>query len=282
MIYLSTGGFKNYTFKEAISHLAKEGINAFELSGGLFTKNLLDELKLLGSKYSLALHNYFPPPKIPFVFNLGSLNEFIAAKSIEHAKNAINCSSIVGSNYYSFHAGYLIDPMINELGQKINKRVINDRDESKRLFIDRVNHLSNFADKKNIKLMIENNVLSYKNFKEFGDNPLLMVDQEETHEVLNKTNKNVGLLIDVAHLKVSAKTLKFSRDEYMAEFKNKVFGYHFSENNGLEDSNEIITRESWFWELINKDVDYFSLEIYNEQPKALKQQIDLTKEMISI
>ena len=35
-----------------------------------------------------------------------------------------------------------------------------------------------------------------------------MVDKTETEEVLQKTNDNVGLLIDVAHLKVSAKTLK--------------------------------------------------------------------------
>ena len=36
-----------------------------------------------------------------------------------------------------------------------------------------------------------------------------MVDQRETEEILAKTNENVGLLIDVAHLKVSAKTLVF-------------------------------------------------------------------------
>jgi len=280
MIYLSTGGFKNLTFKDSIELLAVEEITAFELSGGLPCNDIIDELKSLCINYSLSLHNYFPPPIDPFVFNLGTLNDVIAEKSIQHAKFAIDCASIVNSGYYSFHAGYLIDPLINELGNKISKRKINDREKSKTLFIERVNLLSKYAKRKNIRLMIENNVLSYKNFAEFNENPLLMVDYEETAEIISKTNNNVGLLIDVAHLKVSAKTLRFSPTDYLKSFKDTVFGYHFSDNNGLEDSNEVFDENSWFWDFINKELEYYSLEIYDLNPKVLKKQLLIAQNII--
>ena len=280
MIYVSTGGYKDISFQDAIKILSKENIYAFELSGGVYSKTIKEDLELLNATYSLSLHNYFPPAKNPFVFNLGSLNKSIASRSIDHAKIAIEHASMINSNYYSFHAGYLIDPMVDELGKKINRRIINDRDISKSLFIERVNDLSKFAKSKNIKLMIENNVLSNTNFKEFQDNPLLMVESKETNEILDNTDENVGLLIDVAHLKVSANTLNFSAEDYLIEFQDSVCAYHLSDNNGLEDSNSIFKDNSWFWDYLNKSLDYYSLELYNLEPEIIKKQLQLTEEKI--
>ena len=45
-----------------------------------------------------------------------------------------------------------------------------------------------FASKKNITLLIENNVLSLKNYNEFGQNILLMVDHKESAEIMNEIN----------------------------------------------------------------------------------------------
>ena len=195
---------------------------------------------------------------------------------MDHAKHAVDLSCIAGSKYYSLHAGYLIDPHVNELGKQIRQRKLNDKDESKNVFIERVNELSRYAKEKGIRVLIENNVVSKKNFLEFKCNPLLMVDQSETEEILIKTNENVGLLIDVAHLKVSAKTLNFSPEKYLLNFKETANGYHFSDNQGFEDSNELISNNSWFWPYINKNLDYYSLEIYNVNSHALKQQLELT------
>ena len=213
------------------------------------------------------------------MFNLASLDREIANKSMDHAKHAVDLSYVAGSKYYSLHAGYLIDPPIHELGKQISQRKLNDKDESKNVFIKRVNELSRYAKNKGIRILIENNVIS-KNFHEFKCNPLLMVDQRETEEILAKTNENVGLLIDVAHLKVSAKTLDFSPENYLLNFKETANAYHFSDNDGFEDSNELISNNSWFWPYINKNLDYYSLEIYNVNSCALKQQLELTYECL--
>jgi len=275
MIYVSTGGYRHWSFDQTVKHLSEVGINAFELSGGVFVADIETRLKNISQEYSVTLHNYFPPAEEPFVFNLASLDDEIVNKSMEHAKCVIDLTSLVGSKYYSFHAGYLIDPVVNELGKKINQRKINDRDESKHIFIKRVNELSRYAANKDIELLIENNVLSYNNYHEFKDNPLLMVDQKETEEIMEKTDDNVGLLIDVAHLKVSANTLGFSAEKYLMNFKETVKAYHFSDNQGLEDSNDVIDNDSWFWPYINPDLDYYSLEIYNASAQVLKQQLEI-------
>jgi sugar phosphate isomerase/epimerase len=277
LIYISTGGFKDLAFDEVVLRLNNYGITAFELSGGRYTEQIKEKLHSLSLSNNLAIHNYFPPHEFPFVFNLASLNAEIVESSISHAKLAIDYAALTGSGVYSFHAGYLIDPRVKELGENINKRLINPRDKCMDLFISRVNKLSEYAESKNVKLMIENNVLSQKNYLEFGDCPLMMVELEETAEIMGKTNENVGLLIDVAHLKVSARTLGFSGQEYLQEFKSLASAYHFSENNGLADDNNPVTEKSWFWPFINKDLDYYSLEIYENDGDLLKSQFDLTK-----
>ena len=276
MIYVSTGGHRDWSFDQTVQHLSKNGIDAFELSGGIFVEDIENKLKNISKQYKITLHNYFPPAKKAFVFNLASLDDQIFNKSMSHAKRSIDLSFLVGSKYFSFHAGYLIDPMVSELGETIIQHKINDREESKHIFIERVNELSCYAAKKGVEILIENNVLSQNNYQEFGHNPLLMVDQSETEEIIRKTDDNVGLLIDVAHLKISANTLNFSPEKYLINFNDSVKAYHFSENLGLEDSNDLISNSSWFWPYINSNLDYYSLEIYNCSSQALKQQLDLT------
>lgn len=281
MIYVSTGGFNNLPFDEVVLRLNDFGITAFELSGGRYTGQIEEKLLSLSLSNNIAIHNYFPPYESPFVFNLASFNAEIVENSINHAKLAIDYAALTGSGVYSFHAGYLIDPRVNELGKKIGKQLINSRDKSMDLFVSRVNKLAEYAESKNIKLMIENNVLSHNNYLEFGDSPLMMVELEETAEIMTKTNENVGLLIDVAHLKVSAQTMGFSAQEYLQEFKDLTSAYHFSDNNGLSDDNNPVTEKSWFWPFVNKNLDYYSLEIYENDGDLLKSQLELTKGILN-
>jgi uncharacterized protein (UPF0276 family) len=124
-------------------------------------------------------------------------------------------------------------------------------------------------------------VLSDKNNKQFATNPLLMVDYEETEEIISKTGPNVSLLLDVAHLKVSSTSLGFSKESYVTDFRDITAAYHLSDNSGLEDSNEAIGPDSWFWPLIDRNLDYYSLEIYNASPDLLRQQLDIARKELN-
>jgi len=280
MIYISTGGFNTQTFVETTEILSNHGIDKIELSGGKPCPGVEQSLWELAQKNQLVLHNYFPPPQRPFVFNLASLNKEIINLSIEHARYAIELSHLIGVDFYSFHAGFLIDPGADEIGNKLNIREVNNRREALNVFIDNVNRLSEYAKERGVKLLIENNVLSNANFKEFGVNPLLMTDHGETSEILKRTTSNVGLLIDVAHLKVSSASLNFDKADYLIEFSEHTCGYHLSDNDGTEDSNQKLTQNSWFWPHIRRDLSFYSLEVYREPVTELVAQRDLVEQII--
>ena len=62
---------------------------------------------------------------------------------------------------------------------------------------------------------------------------------------------------------------------YLKQFKSITAAYHISDNNGLEDSNEPFSIDSWFVEHIRKDLNYYSLEIYVSDIKVLEDQYTL-------
>lgn len=280
MIYISTGGFSKNTFLETSQLFTNNTIKAFELSAGKYTETLEADLITVSKNFNIALHNYFPAPKIPFVFNLASFDDEIIRKSIEHAKKAITLTAKHGGKYYSFHAGYLLDPQPSELGKKIKKKILNDRRDGLTQFVKHVNELAIFAQQYKITLLIENNVISKANFESFNCNPLLMTESDETQSIFSQVEENVKLLIDVAHLKVSANTLNFNPVEYLEQFSDITAAYHISDNNGLEDSNEPFTEDSWFIGHIRKDLEYYSLEIYVSNIEVLEEQYNLLSDIL--
>ncbi len=280
MIYLSTGGFKNETFKDVSMKLNSDIVKGIELSGGAYTNSLVDDLNSVSHNFTIALHNYFPVPKEPFVFNLASDNNAIQKRSVAHAQEAIELSAMVKAPYYSFHAGYLLDPEVNELGKKIKLKKVINRKKGLKNFIANVNYLAKFASDKGVKLLIENNVLSLENYKSFNYNPLLMVDKNETEQIFNGTDSNVNLLIDVAHLKVSANSLEFDPEEYLKIFSGVTEAYHLSDNDGTADTNNPFTANSWFVPHIKKDVKYYSIEVYNENIEKLESLYQLVQSWV--
>jgi len=280
MIYISTGGFNKKSVIEVIQLLSKNNIKAFELSGGIFTDNLESKLKILSNKFEFTVHNYFPPPKKPFVLNLASLNENIYQESVNHIKQSIKLASFIKSPFYSFHAGFLIDPKVKELGKTIKSNNLYDRDKSLKRFIHSIKFLSKYASKYKIKLLVENNVITKSNLSKFKSNPLLMTDTKSTGEIVENFDENLFFLVDVAHLKVSANTLNFDAREYLEIFKDKIGGYHLSDNNGLVDSNKEISKSSWFWPHLRNDLNYYTLEVYDQNPKVLFSQLELAQNKV--
>ena len=280
MIFASTGGFSQVSASRTAQSFLENDITNIELSGGTFCPNQISELKKLTTLASFQPHNYFPPPRHPFVLNLASLDEHIYDASLKHIVNSIRICSELGAKYYSFHAGFLLDPKPSELGKKIQKRPLQDRHHSLSIFLDRLHDLSKIAALYGVHLLLENNVLSPGVFSEFSCNPLLMVEEKETLYIANTIPSNISLLIDVAHLKVSASTLQFDRVHFLQSVSPFTISYHFSDNDGLCDSNSPFTGDSWFWPFIKKDLDYYSVEVYTENLNILLSQVLLASHFI--
>jgi sugar phosphate isomerase/epimerase len=280
-IYVSTGGFSGAPAHETARVLRDSGIRALELSGGRHAESLITELTKLRSDIRFQVHNYFPPPKEPFVLNLGSLNPNVAARSLAHVERALDCCRAVGADHYSFHAGFLLDPRVDELGRPIAQQNLFSRDECINVFIERVASIATRAAAAGVRVMVENNVLSSRNARRFDVNPLLMCEPAECRALMRRMPENVGMLLDVAHLKVSARSLGFDPAAMFRECGDWIRGYHLSDNDGLEDSNLPYSEDSWFWKFLNPDVEYISVEVYRRSAAELATLTELAGAKLS-
>ena len=279
-IYVSTGLVKDKTTSKIASEFKKNDIKQIEFSSGKFDKNVLK--KILKLNVDSQIHNYFPVPKKPFIINLASKNKSILNKTTKHLKRSINFSKKINAKYFSFHAGFLVDPSVKDFGKSLSRNITSDHNKSLDLFIQRLKILANYAKKRNVKLLIENNVITKKNLSRFDKNPFLMADYSDAKKIMNKCGNQVGLLVDLAHLKVSARTLKFKPEEYLVKLDKFIKAYHLSDNNGLADENKNVSRKSWFWKYIKKDAEYYTLELRNLDISNIKKQLKLVKKKLRI
>jgi sugar phosphate isomerase/epimerase len=240
MIFVSTSCLKKQYISEAVTELAQHGFKNIELSGGTVPYDrMLDDLLELKDKFQLnyRCHNYFPPPTVPFVLNLASLDEGIYRMSFEHVEKALTLSEKLGATKYGFHAGFLINISIDEVGKVIKQKTPFDRKQAEEQFLNSVKILQQKTP--SVQIYIENNVISEKNYLSFEKtNPLLMTSSDDV--VAYQKRVDFKLLLDIAHLKVSCHTLGM---DFVSELEKlmRISDYvHISDNNGLEDSNHSI------------------------------------------
>lgn len=281
MIYVSTGGAPQRSAAETALDFKNHGISAVELSGGAYHDTQREDLVRLCRDISFQVHNYFPPPPVPFVFNLASTNRDVVCRSIEHARSSMYLALTLGRPVYSFHAGFRVDPIFTELGGGFERTNLAERATALHIFGEALLVLADEAQREGISLLVENNVLSPENLQIFGEDPLLMTEPDEIVAFMSDMPLNVGLLLDLGHLKVTAQTLDFDLVSAHTLLKPWVRGYHLSDNNATADSNQGLTEDSWFWEVIDPNLDYFSLEVHGLPAAELMLQSELASAKIA-
>jgi len=213
-------------------------------------KSCLDLLKR--NNFNLVIHHYFPPPKKPFIINLASQNKEILKKSIHQIKKSIDFCCNLNIGLFSFHAGFRIDPNIN-LKFDFKKDNILNYESSYKVFKELIKIITEYAEQKNVKIAIENNVITKDNLINGGNTIFLMVEAWEFERLFKEVpSKNLGALLDLGHLKVSSNSLNFDKYKFIEKLKNKVFEIHLHENNGIIDQHLGLKKNSWCLKAINK------------------------------
>ncbi len=269
MIFVSSSCVQNQYIVDSVRELINAGFRNIELSGG--TERYLDlerDLISLKANYQLRfqLHNYFPPPPSHFMLNLASLNDGIFRKSIELCKQAITLSAKVGGTRYGVHAGFLMDFSPREAGKKIPAQKLNSQTLGLKRFGIAWAELELFAKDHNVKLYVENNVLSKKNFETFDKkNPFLLADYNSFLDLRGECEFNI--LCDVAHLYVSCNTLGLDFAEESSRLLGESDYIHVSDNNGFEDQNNTLESGSKIVEILKIQAltgKTITLEIYGD------------------
>ena len=134
MIYASTSCLKNPSdIIRVLNEYEKAGIENVEL-GSVHKYFELKEIRKFN--FNFLIHNYFPPPKIPFNFNLASSNKEIKEKSYNLAIQAIDLCAEIESPLYTFHAGFTVDPP--KLGEAFPKENITNIKKAISTYIEEV------------------------------------------------------------------------------------------------------------------------------------------------
>ena len=282
MIYISTSCIKAKKIYSAVKVLADEGYTNIELSGGTeYYNGYQNDLIRLQNEYNLnyLIHNYFPPSSTEFVLNLASQNEDIFQNSIDHLLSAITLSKLLKADRYSFHAGFFLDLNPSEIGKDIKQRNFLKTNNSVERFCEGFKLLKNKAG--TLKLYLENNVYSRKNWKLFKDNsPFMLTNFKDYLDLKRKIDFN--LLLDVAHLKVSSYSLNLDFDRELNNMIQESDYIHISENNGMEDqNNRLLEKGGILSKLKNYDLSdkILTLEIYKSL-NLIKESYNLMNETL--
>ena len=252
MIYVSSSCVTYNNICDSVQDLVNNGFKNIELSGGTeYHNNFENDILELKEKYNLNFicHNYFPPPKDHFVLNLASLDNNIYNKTFNHLKKAIELSKKLGAKKFGFHAGFFVDIKVNQIGKKIAKEKLADKWISTDRFCDGFNKLECLAG--NLKLYVENNVFSAINAETYNSDNFFMLTNYKEYNILKK-KINFSLLLDIAHLKVSANSLGINFEKEL-ELMLSVSDYvHISDNNALHDLNHKLQKPSILVELLSQ------------------------------
>jgi len=231
LLYLSSASIATGDVLEAVRRLAPI-TRRIELSGGCrhdpqLSERLLAWLRTVDCRF--LVHSYFPPPRENFVLNFADTGEATRGFVAE----SMRFVQLLGAPYYSVHAGFRTEFSSDGGGllHQSSERVftLEGIEDNARWFRSRW---------PSVPLVLENLYPNNGNTAcGFLMNPVEMVEALERMP-------EVGLLLDLGHLKISAQFMGFSYEEAVEELfgrcGERICEIHLSENDGLVDDHYAI------------------------------------------
>jgi sugar phosphate isomerase/epimerase len=274
-VFVSTGAFQFKTLDPILDACAQAGIGNLELSSGLdFEPDILGKARRhLDRRFRFLVHNYFPPHEIPFVLNLGSSDRNAVQRSVEHCRLAIDLATEFGAPFYSVHAGAAMRAKASDLGRPLSHTADDDIDEAYARFVTNVRELAAYAGTRNLRLLIENHLVAPFNLIKGRRNFLFASSPAEIGQFVEDVGSdNLGILMDVGHLAVTATSCGFDRFDAIDRVAPHIGAFHLSDNDGTEDQNLPFTSDAWFMPVLARFKDAIHvIESYNLPiPKILE------------
>lgn len=256
MLYISSSVSSRDKIKEVIAELLELGFLNIELSGGTkcyhgIEKDLIDSKKKYGINF--LIHNYFPPPPTNFVLNIASNDPYVKDNTFKFVANVVRLAKILEIDLYTIHPGFNKSFVDEKNGRLVyeNPEGIQEKENTKEDFYGGINYLLKHTIKNNIKIGIEN-FFPFQNLHSFMDSPQNILEFLDYY----RNEPNVGLLLDLGHLNVAAKSLGFNKldliENVLTNYPNKLFEIHISENDGNGDLHRVSNFDSWQIELVCK------------------------------
>ncbi|MBI2156811.1 MAG: TIM barrel protein [Candidatus Rokubacteria bacterium] len=126
-------------------------------------------------------------------------------------------------------------------------------EEAYAIFVESVRHLAAYGAGRGVRFLVENNVVAPFNLARGGNRWLLMAEAGELLRLARDVaSANLGFLVDVGHVNVSARSLGFDRRAFVEAVAGHVAAFHLSDNDGAADDNRPFDTAAWFVPLLRE------------------------------
>lgn len=247
--FVSTGAFKTRSVQQIVAWALDGGLDRIELgSGADWVPDLLQPIReTSGRPIHYLVHNYFPPHERPFVLNLAASDPDTLARSQVHCRHAIDLSAELRAPFFSVHAGFAFKARPEHLGRDVTQAPRVTLEQAHETFVRSVRDLCAYADRKGVRLAIENNVIASFNLVNGRNLVGLCATADEILQTYKDVgSSNLGFLIDVGHLKVTATSLGFDMQTFLDRVSPHIMAFHLSDNDGRADQNRPFDGHAWF------------------------------------
>ena len=263
-LFVSTTYYRdNVPVSEVLNQLKTNDINNVEIGSNHCWEPNYDYLNRY--KFNFLIHNYFPVPKKNIVINIASCNKNIRSESINHIKHSIEFASRIGAKLYTFHPGFVDDPISQNISasnydfiwQK-NKSVNNNISNIYQKMYESIKIICDFASKIGLKIAIETQGSYYQN------DYLLMTKTQEYEDFINHFSQNeIGINVNIGHLNLSAKKNNFKISNFISKIDSHIVAFELSHNNGKKDEHVPMQENAWYWKIL-------ALKKFSKIPKILE------------
>lgn len=282
-VYVSTGAFAATDICQILEQADALGLRHIELSSGVApSANLLDTVMANRRRFRFLVHNYFPPPRSPFLLNLASADEAVAQRSMALCRAAVDLCQALGAPFYSVHCGFTFDSADgSHLGNRSQMQLPRiSMDAAMDYFIRRLSMLCHYAESKGVMIAIENNAIASFGLIDGMNQLCLGADLESLTTIFNTVNMDaLRLLFDVGHAQVNQQTIGAEITDLFYAFQDRIVAMHVSDNDGFNDQNRPLTANSPLWALLNKCKQPRIVESYALSPGELSKQVAMLSNM---
>jgi sugar phosphate isomerase/epimerase len=284
MIFVSTTypRQKKSNLEKVLNQLNRLQIDGIEIGSThkYETKQNLKKIIKNNQKKIFYVHNFFPPSKDDkFVINIASTNAGIKKNSLDMIISNIDFCKDIGAQLYTIHPGFLSQPVPktdfikNNYDFDFDKNYVSNKSEAFENMVKSLKKITNYANKKKIKLAIETEGSNKKK------NYLIMQEPNEYKRLFKEIPKYLFINLNLSHTYFASNYLKFSMKSFIKLLHNRIVAIEISDNDGFNDQHKPLFNKSKYLpylDLLKKRIPVI-LEFRNAKLSDIKNSIKLVQ-----
>lgn len=237
---------------EVLAECAARGIDAVEIgSTHPWEADPARTVREAGLRH--CVHNYFPPPRDPFVVNAASPDAAVLERSRAHIVQAIDLCAETGAELYTFHPGFLTDPA----GTAVQGRNFDfafaegsaaddpRREEALSRFFASVEGASRHAARRGVRIAVET-----EGSLTSPDHLLLDRPSDCVQFLREFGAADAGISLNLGHLPLAAAARGFLPEKFVDLVAPRTVALEMSHNDGKVDQHLPLEEGAWYWNVI--------------------------------